>query len=190
MSRKGRLNESHTEQDTRAGETANNKAQHTTHIPIPEEMWNIVDEGGGRVHSRIRKTAEEGVKRRIFMELLEESNDKGEKTQHALRDIMKAIQGKQKPVREVWGKIINGTNREKLGYLMRIRQNRLALNEKLAKIGIIENGDCRVCARRYPERTETGQNAEDIEHVWSKCGMGSDKREEIVKEVAIKGNTN
>ena len=41
MSRKGRLNESHMEQDVRAGETANNKAQHTTHIPIPEGMWNI-----------------------------------------------------------------------------------------------------------------------------------------------------
>lgn len=62
MSRKGKLNESHTEQDTRAGETANNKAQHTTHIPIPEEMWSIVDEGGRRAHSRIRKTAEEGVR--------------------------------------------------------------------------------------------------------------------------------
>ena len=108
--------------------------------------------------SRIRKTAEEGVKRRIFMEFLEESDEKGEKTQHALRGIVKAMQGQQKPVREILGKIINGTNRDKLGYLMRTRQNRPVLNEKLAKIGMIENGDCKACARRYPERTDTGEN--------------------------------
>ena len=47
--RKGKLNECHTEQDTQAGKTANNKAQHATQIPIPTEMWNITDEEGKKV---------------------------------------------------------------------------------------------------------------------------------------------
>ena len=79
-------------------------------------MWNIVDENGQRVHSRIRKEAEVRAKRKIFEDLLEELDENGGKAQHALKEIMQAMQGKQKPAREVWKGIINGTNREKLGY--------------------------------------------------------------------------
>ena len=156
MRRKGKLNESHTKQDIRAGETANNKAQHETQIPIPADMWNIKDEAGNRTHLRIRKTAEANMKaQNLFRDFLEEIDDKGNKTQQELKGITKVVQGKQKPAREMWKKPMEGTCRGKLGYLMRVRQNRLDLNERLCKMDIIKNEECKACKLRYPEKAKT-----------------------------------
>ena len=97
---------------------------------------------------------------------------------------MQAMRGKQEPVRQVWSKIIYGTDRDKLGYLMRIRQNRLVLNERLADKGVREGGECRVCAKMHSERTETGDNKENLEHVWARCVLGREGKEKLEKEVA------
>ena len=183
-SRKGRLNECHTEQDRQAGTTANNVAQDAIQIPIPSEMWSIANEKGQRIHSQIRTEAEAEVKRRIFEDLLEGTSEEGEESQQVLKEIIQAMRRKQKPVRQVWSKIIHGTDKDKLGYLMRIRQDRLVLNERLAQKGIRESGDCKVCTQTYPERTETGDNGENIEHIWARCALGTEVREKLEMEVA------
>ena len=36
----------------------------------------------------------------------------------------------------------------------------------------------------YPERTETGDNEENIEHIWARCALGMEGREKLEKEVA------
>ena len=56
-----------------------------------------------------------------------------------------------------------------------------SLNGRPARMGMIGGGDFKACAARYPEKTGTEENRENLEHIWAQCVLGPDKKEEAVQ---------
>ena len=75
MGRKGALNRSHTEQDKKAEEIANDGERQTEDVPTPAGLWIIENSEGLCIHSKIRKSAEKEIKGRIFQTFLDEEEN-------------------------------------------------------------------------------------------------------------------
>ena len=68
-----------------------------------------------------------------------------------------------------------------LKYLLKIRQNKLLLRGRLQEIGIVQNGECMVCAQKA---TEEEKPIEYLRHIWRDCGIGRERKELMIEEIA------
>ena len=87
MGRKGLLNKSHTEQDRKAEELANDGERQAEKVHTPRRLWIIENNEGLCIHSKIRKSAEKEVKNRIFQTYMDEKENNAYKR----ADLRKAI---------------------------------------------------------------------------------------------------
>ena len=72
-------------------------------------------------------------------------------------------------------------NKRGLKYVLGMRQNKLLLRGRLQEIGIVQNGECKVCAQKAMEEEKP---IEDLRHIWRDCGIGRERKNLIVKEIA------
>ena len=142
MSRKGALNEKHTEQDRKAEEIARDKHKRTEKIPTPKNMWTIEDNKGLVIHSKLRKSAEKEIKKKIFLAFLDEKENMESKRKDLKKAINK-VETTNKETQESWKQAIEGKYGSRgLKYLLKIRQNKLLLRGRLQEMGIVQNGKC------------------------------------------------
>ena len=144
-------------------------------------MWTIEDNKGLVIHSKLRKSAEKEIKKKIFLAFLEEK----ENTEPKRKDLKKAInkvETTNKETQESWKQAIEGKYGSRgLKYVLRMRQNKLLLRGRLQEIGIVQNGECKVCAQKAMEEEKP---IEDLRHIWRDCGIGRERKNLIVKEIA------
>ena len=101
------LNESHTEQDRKAEEIANEEGRQTEKIPIPEEMRSIENEKGLCIHSKIRKTVEKEIRDEIFPEYIDEKEEDQYKRAD-LRKTISKVETTNNETQDNWKKAIQG----------------------------------------------------------------------------------
>ena len=178
MSRNGVLNRKHTDQDRKAEEIAKDKERKAEDVPMPKDIWTLEDNKGLYIHSKIRKRAEKEIKDKIFQTFLDEE----ESTEYKRIDLKKAInkvETTNKETQESWKQAIEGKYGSRgLKYLLKIRQNKLLLRGRLQEIGIVQNGECMVCAQKA---TEEEKPIEDLRHIWRDCGIGRERKELMIE---------
>jgi len=131
-----------------------------------------------------KKESREGDKDKIFQTFLDEE----ESTEYKRIDLKKAInkvETTNKETQESWKQAIEGKYGSRgLKYLListKIRQNKLLLRGRLQEIGIVQNGECIVCAQKA---TEEEKPIEDLRHIWRDCGIGREQKELVIEEIA------
>ena len=105
------------------------------------------------------------------------------------RKAINKVETTNKETQENWKKAIEGKYGSRgLKYLLRIRQNKLLLRGRLQEIGIVQKGECIICAQKA---TEDEKPIEDLKHIWRDCGIGRERRELILEEISeiIQGST-
>ena len=151
MSRNGALNKKHTDQDNKAEEIAKDKGRKTEDVPKPKYIWTIENNNGIHIHSKIRKSAEKEIKEKIFQASLEEKENM-EYKRADLRKAVNEVETTNKETQESWKQAIEGKYGSRgLKYLLRIRQNKLLLRGRLQEMGIVQNGECIICAQKATE---------------------------------------
>ena len=180
MSRNGALNKKHTDQDRKAEEIAKDQGR-KAEVPKPKNIWTIENSNELYIHSKIRKSAEKEIKDKIFQTFLEEKEDR-EYRRTDLRKAANKVETTNTETQESWKQAIEGKYGSRgLKYLLKIRQNKLLLRGRLQEMGIVQNGECIVCAQ---QATEEEKPIEDLRHIWRNCGIGRERKELMIEEIA------
>ena len=97
-----------------------------------------------------------------------------------LKKAINKVQTTNKETQENWKQAIEGKYGSRgLKYLLKVRQSKLLLRGRLQEMGIVQDGECTVCAQKA---TEGEKHVDDLglRHVWGNCGVGSEQKKLII----------